>query len=154
MPAQTLKPRLTEEMKTAMRNKDRNRLGTVRMILAAIKQVEVDERIEVSDERVLAILDKMAKQRRDAASQFLAANRNDLADQEESELLIIQDFLPTALTDAELEGLINAAISQADAAGPNDMGQVMAVLKPQVQGRADMGQVSRKVREALNRQTG
>lgn len=149
MTDQTLKPRLTEEMKTAMRNKDKARLGTVRMILAAIKQVEVDERIEVSDERVLAILDKMAKQRRDAATQYRDANRQDLAEQEEAELVIIQDFLPQALTEDELQGLIRAAIAQTGATGPNDMGQVMGKLKPQVQGRADMGQVSRKVRETL-----
>lgn len=149
MTEQSLKNRLTEEMKTAMRNKDKERLGTVRMILAAIKQVEVDERVEVSDERVLVILDKMAKQRRDAATQYRDAGRNDLAEQEESELKIIQDFLPKALTDDELQVLIRDAIAETDAAGPNDMGKVMGVLKPQVQGRADMGQVSRKVRESL-----
>lgn len=149
MTEQTLKNRLTEDMKTAMRSKDKERLGTVRMILSAIKQVEVDERIEVSDERVLAILDKMAKQRRDAATQYRDANRDDLADKEEAELVIIQDFLPKALSDAELESLIRDAIEQTGAAGPNDMGQVMGRLKPQVQGRADMGQVSRKVRDAL-----
>lgn len=149
MTEQSLKNRLTEEMKTAMRNKDKERLGTVRMILAAIKQVEVDERVEVSDERVLVILDKMAKQRRDAATQYRDAGRNDLAEQEESELKIIQDFLPKALTDDELQVLIRDAIAETGAAGPNDMGKVMGVLKPQVQGRADMGQVSRKVRESL-----
>ena len=149
MTDQALKNRLTEEMKTAMRNKDKERLGTVRMILAAIKQVEVDERVEVSDERVLAILDKMAKQRRDAATQYRDAGREDLASQEEAELVIIQDFLPTALTGQELDAMIADAISQTGAAGPNDMGQVMGKLKPQVQGRADMGQVSKKVRDAL-----
>lgn len=149
MTEQSLKNRLTEEMKTAMRNKDKERLGTVRMILAAIKQVEVDERVEVGDERVLVILDKMAKQRRDAATQYRDAGRNDLAEQEESELKIIQDFLPKALTDDELQVLIRDAIAETGAAGPNDMGKVMGVLKPQVQGRADMGQVSRKVRENL-----
>lgn len=149
MTEQTLKPRITEDMKTAMRNKDKARLGTVRMILAAIKQVEVDERIEVGDERVLAILDKMSKQRRDAATQYRDANRNDLAEQEEAELMIIQDFLPAALSEDELQSLIHAAIAQTGASGPNDMGQVMSKLKPQVQGRADMGQVSRKVRETL-----
>lgn len=149
MTEQPLKTRLTEEMKTAMRNKDKDRLGTLRMILAAIKQVEVDERIEVSDERVLAILDKMAKQRRDAATQYRDAGRDDLADREEAELVIIQDFLPAALTEDQLEGLIQDAIQQTGANGVNDMGQVMGKLKPQVQGRADMGHVSRKVREAL-----
>lgn len=151
MTEQLLKARLTDEMKVAMRNKNKERLGTIRMILAAVKQVEVDERVEVSDERVLAILDKMAKQRRDAATQYRDAGRDDLADQEEAELVIIQDFLPAALTDEELEVLIQNAISQTGAVGANDMGKVMGVLKPQVQGRADMGQVSRKVRETLNR---
>lgn len=151
MTDQTLKTRLTEEMKTAMRNKDKERLGTVRMILSAIKQVEVDERVDVGDERVLAILDKMAKQRRDAASQFRDAGRDDLADREDAELVIIQDFLPAALTEKELEALILDAIRDTGAAGPNDMGQVIGKLKPQVQGRADMGHVSRKVREALSR---
>ncbi|MAL99954.1 GatB/YqeY domain-containing protein [Hydrocarboniclastica marina] len=150
MTDQALKNRLTEDMKTAMRNKNKERLGTVRMILAAVKQVEVDERIEVSDERVLAILDKMAKQRRDAATQYRDAGREDLASQEEAELVIIQDFLPAALTDQELDAMIASAIEQTGAAGANDMGKVMGVLKPQVQGRADMGQVSKKVRDTLN----
>lgn len=150
MTDQALKNRLTEDMKTAMRNKNKERLGTVRMILAAIKQVEVDERVEVSDERVLAILDKMAKQRRDAATQYRDAGREDLASQEEAELVIIQDFLPAALTDQELDSMIASAIEQTGAAGASDMGKVMGVLKPQVQGRADMGQVSKKVRDTLN----
>ena len=149
MTEQTLKMRITEDMKSAMRSKDKDRLTTVRMILAAIKQVEVDERVEVSDERVLVILDKMSKQRRDAATQYRDAGRDDLADREEAELVIIQDFLPAALSDDELGKLIREAIDQTGAASPNDMGKVMAVLKPQVQGRADMGQVSRKVRENL-----
>lgn len=146
---QTLKNRLTEDMKTAMRHKDKDRLGTVRMILAAIKQVEVDERIEVGDDRVLAILDKMAKQRRDSANQYRDANRQDLADIEEAELVIIGEFLPTALTEDELDSLIRDAIQTSGAAGMGDMGKVMAVLKPQVQGRADMGHVSKKVRGNL-----
>ncbi len=145
----SLKQRIGEAMKDAMRAKDRDRLGTIRMMQAAIKQIEVDERIEVDDARILVILDKMVKQRRDAASQFLAANRQDLADREESEIAVIQEFLPAALDAEALDQLIDEAITASGAASMQEMGKVMGILKPQVQGRADMGEVSRRVKERL-----
>jgi len=144
-----LKSRLTEDMKTAMRSKDKPRLGVVRLVLAAIKQREVDERIELDDTQVLAVLDKMVKQRRDSEKQFTDAGRQDLADQEIYEISVLQDYLPAALDDAELEALIKNAIGSTGAASMQDMGKVMGVLKPQVQGRADMGAVSQKIKALL-----
>tara|TARA_R110001583_G_scaffold59875_3_gene178119 strand:- start:1123 stop:1575 length:453 start_codon:yes stop_codon:yes gene_type:complete len=149
MADQTLKQTLSDAMKTAMRAKDKARLSAVRLILADIKRIEVDERIDVDDARALAVLDKMLKQRRDSISQYDSAGRVDLADQERFEMDIIQSFLPTPLSEAELDALISAAISSTGADSIKNMGQVVAILKPQVQGRADMGMVSQKVKSQL-----
>ncbi|EIF43928.1 hypothetical protein DOK_06130 [gamma proteobacterium BDW918] len=149
MADQTLKQTLSDAMKTAMRAKDKARLSAVRLILADIKRIEVDERIDVDDARVLAVLDKMLKQRRDSISQYDSAGRVDLADQERFEMDVIQSFLPTPLSDAELDALISAAIASTGADSIKNMGQVVAILKPQVQGRADMGMVSQKVKSQL-----
>ncbi len=137
-------------MKAAMRAKDKPRLGVIRLILAAIKQREVDERIELNDEQVLVILDKMVKQRRDSISQFEAADRQDLADQEKYEVTIIQEYLPAALSNKELQTIISESIATAKATSPKDMGKVMRVLKPKVQGRCDMGEASKMVKQLLN----
>ena len=144
-----LKQRLTDDMKAAMREKDKPRLGTVRLVLAAIKQREVDERIELDDTQVLAVLDKMVKQRRDSVKQYEDAGRQELADQETYEIGVLQEYLPAALDDAELDALIKDAIANSGAASMQDMGKVMGVLKPQVQGRADMGAVSQKIKALL-----
>ena len=144
-----LKARITAAMKDAMRAKDKERLGTIRMILAEFQRVEVDERIELDDTRTLAILDKMAKQRRDAAQQFRDAGRDDLADQEDREIAVIQEYLPQPLTEAEINALIDAAMADTGASSMQDMGKVMGVLKPQVQGRADMGAVSQLIKARL-----
>jgi uncharacterized protein YqeY len=149
MADQTLKQTLSDAMKTAMRAKDKARLSAVRLILADIKRIEVDERIDVDDARALAVLDKMLKQRRDSISQYDSAGRVDLADQERFEMDVIQSFLPTPLSDAELDALISAAIASTGADSIKNMGQVVAILKPQVQGRADMGMVSQKVKSQL-----
>jgi len=145
----SLKQRIDADMKAAMRAKDRERLGTVRLILAAIKQREVDERITLDDTQVLAVLDKMAKQRRDSIAQYEGADRQDLADKEQRELEIIQDYMPQPLSAAEIAALIDAAVASTGAGGMQDMGKVMGVLKPQVQGRADMGAVSAAVKARL-----
>ncbi len=144
-----LKQRLTEDMKAAMRSKDKPRLGVVRLVLAAIKQREVDERIDLDDTQVLAVLDKMVKQRRDSVKQFEDAGRQELAEQESYEISVLQEYLPAALDEAELDALIAAAMDSAGAESMKDMGKVMAVLKPQVQGRADMGAVSQKIKQRL-----
>ncbi|KGD64493.1 hypothetical protein Y5S_02248 [Alcanivorax nanhaiticus] len=145
-----LKEQLTAAMKDAMRAKDKARLGVFRMALAAIKQIEVDERIEPDDERVLALLDKLIKQRKDSATQYRDADRADLAEVEEAEIAVLQEFLPEPLTDAEIDALIDDAVSSTGASGMQDMGKVMGILKPQLQGRADMGAASGKVRAKLN----
>jgi len=145
----SLKQRIDADMKAAMRAKDRERLGTVRLILAAIKQREVDERTTLDDDQVLAVLDKMAKQRRDSIAQYEGAGRQDLADKEQRELAIIQDYMPQPLSAAEIAALIDAAVASTGAGGMQDMGKVMGVLKPQVQGRADMGAVSAAVKARL-----
>ena len=132
-----------------MRARDRDRLGTLRLITAAIKQREVDERITLDDAQVLAVIDKMVKQRRDSITQFDAAGRTDLADKERAELAILQEFLPAALGEAELEQLIDEAIAASGAQSARDMGAVMALLRPKVQGRADMADVSRRVKARL-----
>lgn len=147
--ADTLKARLTEAMKDAMRAKDKPRLSAIRLILADIKRIEVDERIEVDDARVLVILDKMSKQRRDSIAAFQGAGRTELADIEIAELAVIGEFLPTQLTEAEIAGLIDAALAASDATGPAAMGKAMAILKPQIQGRADMAAVSKLVKARL-----
>lgn len=144
-----LKQQLTDDMKTAMRAKDKQRLGVVRLVLAAIKQREVDERIELDDAQVLAVLDKMVKQRRDSFTQFTDAGRQDLADQENFELGVLQEYLPAALSEAEIDALITAAIESTGAASMKEMGKVMGVLKPQVQGRADVGEVSKRIKSLL-----
>jgi uncharacterized protein YqeY len=145
-----LKNRLTQAMKEAMRAQDKPRLGTLRMALAALKQVEVDERIELDDARVLAILDKQIKQREDAASQYLAAKRNDLAEIEQLEITVLREFMPTPLTDTEIDALIEQAMASTGAASIRDMGRIMAELKPQLQGRADMGAVSSRIKTRLS----
>ncbi len=150
MSEETLKIRITAEMKAAMRAKDKPRLGTIRLIQAEIKRIEVDERIELDDTRVLAILDKMSKQRRDSLSQFKDAGRDDLAEQEQVELDVIAEFLPAALSDEELQVLIDQAVADSGAQAMSDMGKVMGILKPQVQGRADMGVVSKQIKARLS----
>lgn len=144
-----IKQRLTEDMKTAMRDKDKQRLGVVRLALAAIKQREVDERIELDDSQVLAVIDKMVKQRKDSAQQYQDAGRQELADQETYEISVLQKYLPAALDEAELDQLINQAIADSGASSMKDMGKVMGILKPQVQGRADMGAVSARIKALL-----
>ncbi|MEP7705082.1 GatB/YqeY domain-containing protein [Paraglaciecola sp. 25GB23A] len=141
---------IKDAQKDAMRAKDKIRLGTIRMLLAGVKQREIDERIELNDADVLALLTKMVKQRKDAAAQFEQANRQDLVDVELAEIVILQDFLPQALTEEELSSLLAQAISETNPSSMQDMGKVMAWLKPKVQGRADMGQVSSKIKAALN----
>ena len=146
----TLKERLSEAMKAAMRAQEKFRLGAIRLIQAEIQRVEVDERIAVDDARVLAILDKMIKQRRDSIQQFESAGRLDLVEIEAGELAVIQEFLPQALGEAELELLIDGAMLASGAVAMKDMGKVMAILKPQVQGRADMGVVSQRIKARLS----
>lgn len=145
-----LKQRISDEMKAAMRAKAKQRLATIRMILAELKRIEVDERIELDDTRVLATLDKMQKQRRDSIAQFTAAGRDDLADIEQKELLVIQEFLPQPLSEEELVAMVDAAINDSGAQGMQDMGKVMGLVKPQAQGRADMGTISQLVKTRLN----
>ena len=145
----SLKNTLTEAMKDAMRAKEKFRLGVIRMVLAEIKRVEVDERIDVDDARCLAIIDKMSKQRRDAANQFVDGGRQDLADTELAEVEILKEFLPAQLSDDEIMSLIDQAISDTGASGPQGMGQVMGQLKPKVQGLADMQVVSKLVKDRL-----
>ncbi|TBW57642.1 GatB/YqeY domain-containing protein [Marinobacter halodurans] len=149
MASPSLKEQLTSAVKEAMRNRDKDRLTTLRMAQAAIKQIEIDERRELGDDEVLKVLDKMLKQRRDAASQYDDAGREELADRERAEMVIIEEFMPAALTEDELDGLIHKAISTTDAQGMQDMGKVMNQLRPQVLGRVEMGHLSQKVRAAL-----
>lgn len=137
-------------MKAAMKGGDKPRLGVIRLILAAIKQVEVDERIELDDNRILAVLDKMTKQRRESAAQYEQAGRDDLLSQENYEITVLKDFLPEALSDHEIDALIDAAINSTGASSIRDMGKVMGQLKPELQGRADMGAVSGKIKARLN----
>ena len=146
----SMKQQINDAMKAAMRAKDKPRLGAIRLIQADIKRIEVDERIEVDDARVLAILDKMVKQRRDSITQYEDAGRQELADIEIAEITVIQDFLPTALSDDEIAAMVAAAVAETGAASMADMGKVMAILKPQIQGRADGGAVSGLVKAALN----
>jgi len=136
-------------MKAAMRAKDKPTLGTIRLILADLKRIEVDERIDVDNDRVIAVLDKMLKQRRDSIEQYRAADREDLAVIEETEMVVIQTFLPAQLREQEIADLITAAISASGAESMKDMGKVMGILKPQLQGRADVGAVSGKIKAAL-----
>ena len=145
-----LKAAINDSVKAAMRAGEKPRLATLRMVTAAIKQKEVDDRRELTDADVLAILDKMVKQRRESESQYAQANREDLAEVERAEMAIIAEFLPQPLTEDEIIRLIDDAIATTGAASVKDMGKVMGILKPQVQGRADMGQISAKVKTQLN----
>ncbi len=145
----TLKQRIIDDMKSAMRAKEKERLMTIRTILAAIKQQEVDTRKELDDTDVLAILDKQSKQRRESISQYSSAGRDDLVAQEELELGFIQEYLPEALNDDEIQSLINEAIEATQASSMKDMGKVMAYIKPKAQGRADMGEISTQIKAAL-----
>ena len=144
-----LSQRIREDMKTAMKAGDKRRLGVIRLILAAIKQREVDERIELDDTQTLAVLDKMVKQRRDSIAQFEKAGRNELAAQESFEIGVLQDYMPEALDEEEIEAMIAEAIAGTGAASLRDMGKVMGQLKPRIQGRADMGAVSALVKRRL-----
>ena len=147
----TLKETLSEDMKTAMRAKDSEKLATIRLINAAIKQREVDERIELGDDQVLAVIEKMIKQRKDSINQFEAGGRQDLADKEKSEITVLAAYMPAQMSEAEVQAEVAAAVSQAGASGPQDMGKVMAVLKPKLAGRADMTAVSALVKAALTK---
>ncbi|NRA56043.1 MAG: GatB/YqeY domain-containing protein [Gammaproteobacteria bacterium] len=145
-----LQEQLRDQMKVAMRAKDKERLKTIRMAIAAVKQREIDERITLTDQDVLNILVKMVKQRRDAAKQYEDANRQDLADIELYEITVIEDFLPQPLTSDEVDSLIKSAIEQTGATSMQEMGKVMALLKPQVQGRADLGKISGLIKAAFS----
>jgi len=144
-----LKQQLTDAMKTAMKSGEKARLGVIRLMLAAVKQREIDERIELDDSQVLAVLDKMVKQRRDSIEQYSNAGRDELAALEAAEIEVIQEFLPAGLSEAEIAAIIEAAVAETGAESMRDMGKVMAVVKPQVQGRADVGVVSGLVKQKL-----
>jgi uncharacterized protein len=144
-----LKERLTEDMKSAMRAGEKERLATIRLALAAIKQREVDERVTLDDGQVLAVLEKMIKQRREAITLFQSGGRADLVAKENAEIAVLQGYLPAQLSDAEIDALIARAIAATGAASVKDMGKVMAVVKPQAQGRADMGAISARIRLKL-----
>lgn len=146
----SLKQQITEDMKTAMRAGDTKRRDAIRLLQAAIKQREVDERIELDDAAVVAVIEKMLKQRRDSISQYEAAQRQDLADAEKYEVGVLQTYMPQALSDAEVEGAVVEAIAASGAQGQQDMGKVMALLKPRLAGRADMGKVSALVKAKLS----
>lgn len=145
----SLKQQLIEDMKTAMRGGDKPRLGVIRLILAAVKQREVDERIELDDIQTIAVLEKMLKQRKDSVSQYAAAAREDLADIERAEMTIIEGYLPAKLSEAEVDALIDDAIAETGASSPRDMGKVVAAVKTKAAGRADMGQVSARIKARL-----
>ena len=145
----TLKERITEDMKAAMRASDKERLSTIRMVQAAIKQREVDERITLDDAQVIAVLEKMVKQRRESIVHFEQGARQDLADKEKAEIVLLQSYLPAQLTEAEVDAIIREAIASTGAASIKDMGKVMAAIKAQAAGRADMGAVSARIKAAL-----
>jgi uncharacterized protein len=145
----TLKERLVEDMKTAMRAGDKDRLSVIRLVNAAIKQREVDERIMLDDGAVLAVMEKMLKQRRDSVSQFQAAGRTDLADKETFEIGVVQSYMPTPLSAGELDAIIVGSIAESGASSAKDMGKVMALVKPKVAGRADMGKLSEAIKSRL-----
>ena len=145
----SLKERITEDMKNAMRAKDAERLGTIRMLLAAMKQKEVDERVELDDAMVVAIVDKLIKQRKDAAQQYEAGKRQDLADKEMSEIVVLEAYLPQRLSADEVTAAVKAIVVELGASGPGDMGKVMGAVKQRLAGTADMGQVSAAVKAAL-----
>ena len=150
MPQTHLKQRITEAMKAAMRARDKARLGTVRLALAEIKKVEIDERTDLDDSRITSILDKMVKQRRDSIKQFETAGRTDLVAQEQLEINVIKEFLPETLSQEELDTIIKTALEESGASSMQDMGNLMRLVKPQVVGRADMGAVSQKIKAALS----
>lgn len=145
----TLKDRISDAMKDAMRAKEKERLGAIRLILAAIKQIEVDERIELDDTRVLSVLDKMLKQRRDSIKQFNDAGRDDLSAKEEYEIGLIQEFMPAQLSEDEIGAIIDAAIAETGAESMKDMGKVMGIVKPQIAGKADVGAVSGLIKSKI-----
>ena len=147
---ETLKTKLTDDMKSSLKGGNKKRLGVIRLMLAAIKQIEVDERIELDDSRIITVIDKMAKQRRESISQFAGASRDDLIAIEEAELVILQEYLPAALSQTEINELVEQSIKATGAASMQDMGKVMGMLKPQLQGRADMGQVSQLIKSRLS----
>jgi len=144
-----LKTQITDAMKTAMREKNKARLGVIRLMTSAMKQIEVDERIELDDARVLTILDKMLKQRRESIKQYEAAERQELADQEAFEITVIQEFMPSQLSDDEISTIIDEAVAATGASSMKDMGKVMGIIKPKLAGRADMGAVSGKIKAKL-----
>ena len=146
----SLKQQINEDMKTAMRARDTARLGTIRLLLAAMKQREVDERIDLSDADVLSVIEKMLKQRRDSISQFEAAGRQELADAEKFEVSVLQGYMPQQMTEAEIAAAVDEAIAASDAKAPQDMGKVMGLLKPKMAGRAEMGKVSALVKARLS----
>ncbi len=146
----SLKQQITEDMKTAMRAKDAARLGAIRLLLSAMKQREVDERIELSDTDVVTIIEKMIKQRRDSISQFEAASRQELADIEKFEIAVLQTYMPQPMTEAEVAAAVASAIASSGAKSAQEMGKVIAILKPQLAGRADMGKVSALVKARLS----
>jgi uncharacterized protein len=145
-----LKEQLSEDIKAAMRAKEGDKLSTLRLISAAIKQKEVDERIELTDAQVLAVIEKMIKQRKDSISQFKAGGRQDLVAKEEAELAILSAYMPAQMSEAEVAAAVDAAVTACGAAGPQDMGKVMAILKPQLAGKADMGAVSQLIKAKLS----
>ncbi|HGM7287160.1 GatB/YqeY domain-containing protein [Stenotrophomonas maltophilia] len=145
----SMKQQLTEDMKAAMKAGEKHKLGVIRLINAAIKQREVDERIELDDTAVIAVLDKMVKQRKDSVSQFEAANREDLAEIERAEIVVIEAYLPAKMGEAEIVAAIQAAIAETGASAPADMGKLMGALKPKLAGQADMGLVSKLVKQQL-----
>ncbi len=147
----SLKTTISDDMKAAMRAKESERLATIRLLQAAIKQQEVDERIELTDDQVLAVIDKMVKQRKDSITEFEAGGRQDLADIEKAELVVLSAYMPAALSDAEVQAEVAAAVAAVGAAGPQDMGKVMGVLKPKLAGRADMTAVSAMVKAPLTK---
>lgn len=147
--SETLKERLQEDMKAALRAKEKQRLGTIRLIHAAIKQREIDERVSLDDAQVIVVLDKMLKQRRDSFTQYEQAGRQDLADQEAFEIAVIQAYLPQPLTEEELTVMLKQALADSQASSIKDLGKVMGLLKPQLQGRADMRKVSEQVKQLL-----
>lgn len=147
--ASELQQSISNAVKEAMKARAKERLAVLRLVTAEFKRIEVDERIELDDARVLVVLDKMVKQRRDSAKQYADNNRPELAEQEEYEISVIQEFLPRALSEEELSGIVASAVAETGASGMADMGKVMAIVKPQVQGRADMGAVSKQVKAAL-----
>lgn len=148
--SESLKQRITEDMKSAMRAKEKQRLGVIRLILAAIKQREVDERINLDDAQIIVVLDKMLKQRRDSLAQFEKAERQDLVDQEAFEIKVIQTYMPQPLTDAELSDLIEAALTETGATSIKDLGKMMGYIKPKVQGRVDMRALSANLKQRLS----